>query len=182
MDKREIELAKQNILKDRRRRLIYLNKEKNGGKHVLETEMRLFSTLKNGYLIGLLVFLIVFGIAGQSILIALGLMLAIAGGAQLYLSYVFLPKRKDIKLNEVDIDKIHSHDFIKALEANKISQIIILVVLSLMIFLRMMDMSKPLVGLELEVARYSMIFFVTFAAVLLPSYYRYRKARRALKA
>lgn len=178
MDKREIELAKQNIFKDRRRRLLYLNKEKTEGHHISDNDMRLFSTLKNGDLIALLIFLVIFGIFGQNLILALGFLVGISLVATLILNLVFLPKRNMIKLNETDLKRLQSHDFLKALEAGELSKIIIFVVLSLMILLRFMDTNKPLTGLEFEVARFSVIFFITYAATKLPGYLRLRKARK----
>lgn len=181
MDKREIELAKQNILKDRRRRLLYLSPDKKTGHHIPESDMRLFSTLKNSNLIGLLVFLLIFGILGKSIILGLGLMVLIIGIAQAYLKFVFLKNKPVIKLAEQDIQKIQSVDYIKAMEANKLSQIIILVVLALMVILRAIDPVNPLVGLDSDAARLSIVVFMTYAAVLVPGYFRLRKQRSTNK-
>lgn len=181
MDKKEIELAKQNILKDRRRRLLYLSPDKKTGQHIPESDMRLFSILKNSNLIGLLVFLLIFGILSKSIIIGLGLMLLIMGLAQAYLKFVFLTKRPVIKLAEQDLQKIQSLDYVRAIESNRMSQIIILVVLSLMVILRAMDTINPLVGLDLQAARLSIVVFITYAAVLLPGYFRLRKQRMSIQ-
>ena len=178
MDKREIELAKQNILKDRRRRLLYLNSDRTEGHHIQDTDMRFLSTLKNGDLIGLLIFLVLFGIMGQSLVISLAVLVAVSLTATIILNYVFLSKRPIIKLNAVDIAKTKTTDYLKALESNQFSKIIIMVVLALMILLRFMDPNKPLVGLEFEVARFSILFFMTYAAVLVPTYFRLRKQRK----
>lgn len=181
MDKREIELVKQNILKDRRRRLLYLNPEMTEGKHIMEQDMKFFSTLKNGSLIGLLIFLVLFGILAQSLTLSLGIMLFLMIGSYLYLNFVFLPKRKTIKLAEQDIEKTKSYDFIKALEANRLSQIIIVLVLALMIFMRLLDTKKPLVGFDFQLARFCIIYLFTYAAVLMPKFIRLRKQKKTVK-
>lgn len=181
MDKREIELAKQNILKDRRRRFLYLNKDKTEGYHITENDMRIFTLLKNANLVGLLLFLVTFGILNQSIIIGLALMALVIAGAHFYLTLVFLPKRKVIKLNDVDQQKVQSYDFLKALEAHQMSHVLILIVLAAMVFMRLLDRVKPLTGLDLEVARYSTIFFMTYAAIMVPGYLRIRKQRKAAK-
>lgn len=181
MDKREIELAKQNILKDRRRRLLYINTDQTSGQHIPDSDMKIYSTLKNSNLIGLLIFLLIFGIFGQSITLAMLIMVSIIVVANAYLMFVFLPKRSTIKLNQADINKMNSVDFLKAREANTFSQITILFVLSLMILLRLFDVNKPLTGLDLQVARFGTIFLMTYAAVLVPRLFKIRKARKSIQ-
>ncbi len=181
MDKREIELAKQNILKDRRRRLVYINQDRVSGQHITESDMKLYSFLKNSNLIGLLVFLLIFGIFGKSIILGLSLMFAIILVAHLYLRFAFLPKRPTVKLGDADFQKMESRDYLKAIEANKFSHIMILIVLALMVLLRFMDQNAPLTGLEFETGRIAIIFFATLAAIQVPDYLKVRKARKQAK-
>lgn len=181
MDKREIELIKQNIFKDRRRRYLYLSKDYTSGLQINEHELKLYSTLKSAYLIALLLFLALFAIFRQSLVLSTLLSAAIMIGASLYLKLVFLNNRNEIKLSEMDQERAHAPEFLKALESHNLTKVILPIGLGLIVFLRLLEANNPLPKLDYELARFLVLFSITYAMMYVPQYLRSRKLRK-LKA
>ncbi|AGN24257.1 hypothetical protein K210_03170 [Erysipelothrix rhusiopathiae SY1027] len=83
------ELFKMNMLKDKRRRLLYIIKGKQEGYHILEREMKVMNIITGRNLWVLLGFVMSYGLLRQSLLVSVIVSIVIFIGFYLYEKFFF---------------------------------------------------------------------------------------------
>ena len=179
MDK-ELDLIKDNILKDRRRRYLYLSKDRKSGLQIMEPELALISILKKMPMWAVLVFIIPFGIFKLSLTMSLliaGLVLLLG---TLYFHLIVLKNRHVVELTQSEFDKLNKPEFIKAQKSNALSELLIPIFLILIVVSRALDVKAPLSPLDLTVAKVSIALFAAYSVYIIPKYLKFSKEYKAL--
>lgn len=175
MENRETDLIKDNIIKDRRRRYLYLSKDRTSGVQVMEQELGKFTLLKKMSMWALLIFLIPFGILKQSLSVSLIIGLSVYVAGTLYFHLLVLKDRTEIKLTQTEFDKLNSPELIKAERNNILGEIMIPLLVILILFSRALDIKNPITDFEMTVTKLCIAALLGLAAYKVPSYMKFRK-------
>lgn len=175
MENKETDLIKDNIIKDRRRRYLYLSKDRTSGVQVMEQELAKFTLLKKMSMWALLIFLIPFGILKQSLSVSLIIGLSVYVAGTLYFHLLVLKDRTEIKLTQTEFDKLNSPELIKAERNNILGEILIPLLVVLILFSRALDLKNPITELEMTITKISIAALIGLAAYQVPSYMKFRK-------
>lgn len=178
---KETDLIKDNIIKDRRRRYLYLSKDRQSGLQVMESELPKFTILKKMSLWAVLVFIIPFGIFKLSLTLSLGLALAVYFAGTLYFNLVVLKNRTSIALTPTELTKLDREDLIKAERSNSLSEVLVPLFVVLIIVSRAIDPKAPLTGADTTIAKLAIAFLTAYAVYLFPTYLKHRKRYKQFK-
>lgn len=178
MDK-ETDLIKDNIIKDRRRRYLYLSKDRKTGLQIMEQELPRVTILKKMSMWALLVFIVPFGIFKQSLTLSLALAMIVYFAGTLYLRLIVLKNRNEITLTETELNKLNQPAIIKAERSNLLSEILIPTLVVLIIISRALDVKSPLSSMDATVAKIVSAALIAYSVYLLPSYFKLRKRYKA---
>lgn len=181
MKDRDIELIKQNVLRDRRRRYLYLSKDLSSGLQIFENELKKIAIAKNTYLWAMMAFIVPFGIFRQAIIPSALLAVFIYIVGQSYLNFVFLKNRTEVKLTETEFNNLNHPDMLKARRNHQFSLILIPLLIMLIIFSMMYDEKTPLVGMDIMIAKLGMAVMFAIAAMCVPKFLKLFKEYNLVK-
>lgn len=175
---KETDLIKDNILKDRRRRYLYLSKDHKSGLQLQESELPKFSILGKMSMWSVMIFIIPFGIFKLSLTLSFSIALITYLAGTLYFKIVVLKDRNAIELTETELKKLKDPELIKAQKSAALSEILIPIFLILIIVSRLLDIKSPVSDLDMNVGRFAMAAFAAYSAYLTPKYLKLRKASK----
>ena len=181
MKDRDIELIKQNISRDRRRRYLYLNKDNTSGLQIFENELKKMAIVKNTYLWAMMAFILPFGIFRQAIIPSALLAIAIFVIGQAYLKFIFLKNRTEVKLTETEFNNLNNPEMLKARRNHQFSLILIPLLMLLIIFSMMYDEKTPLVGFDQTFAKFAMAVMFATSGMGFPKFLELHKLYKKYK-
>ncbi|CAM2796040.1 hypothetical protein [Erysipelothrix tonsillarum] len=133
------ELFKMDMIKDKRRRLLYLIKGKQEGYHIQEREMKIMNIITGRNLWVLLGFVMSYGLLRQSLLVSVVVAIVIFIAFYVYEKYFFLKERNIIKISDQDYAKLTSLSALKSKKSDVGSYVVVPLLVILILVTRNMD-------------------------------------------
>lgn len=100
LEEETLQNLRSNIVKDHRRRLLFVDKKKQEGYQVQPSDMKKVGLYSARKLYSLMVFLVLFGILKQRFILAIIAAALVLGGLEVYFRYFFLKDRNIVKIRD----------------------------------------------------------------------------------
>lgn len=179
MNDQDLQLFKDGVIKDRRRRYLYLSKDKSTGKHIPERDLKKFNLLKSNQLLALLVFIVPYGIFRLDLVYSALAAIAVYGAMWFYLEFVLMKNYQVIKVVDADLEKTESLPYQESLQANALVNFMVsLSVLAIIIINQIQD------GFNLMYGLFAIVLMIVVAGYMVlqgRDLLIYRKRVKALK-
>lgn len=130
MDFKDEELSRMNVIKDKRRRYLYVVKDKHAGYQLTERTLKYMNFYSNRLMVLLMVFLILFSLLHVDFLILLLILAALYGIIELVVHKWFLPRLNVIKISEDDYQKLSSLEAERLKEQDRFTHAIVALLLA----------------------------------------------------
>lgn len=114
MDKREMDLLKANVVKDRRRRTLYIIKGTQTGYHLQENDLKVAILYGSKSLLIIFPFTLLFGVLKINLLLSLLASAAVFVAVELYFKHKTLKDKAILKINDDDMKKLTTPEYYKS--------------------------------------------------------------------
>lgn len=175
------ELFKMNMLKDKRRRLLYIIKGKQEGYHILEREMKVMNIITGRNLWVLLGFVMSYGLLRQSLLVSVIVSIVIFIGFYLYEKFFFLKDRNIIKISDEDYSKLNSMSALKSKKTDTGSYVVVLLLVIIILLTRNVDGRYTPSEFDLWIMYIGIALLIAMSGYFAIKYLKLRKQIKALE-
>lgn len=171
--KEHIDLLRSNMLRDRRRRYLYLTPDKKQGYQIMEFELKFMHYYTSRHLFGIMIFLIPFGIFRVNAFISVGLAAAVLLALEIYFRVFFLKNRPKLDLTEKELDLINSLDGLDIMRSEALTRALMSILLVFIMFSNLAQGGRS--ENELRFISFLMIFFIFYSASRWGIWFRYKR-------
>ncbi|AZK44186.1 MULTISPECIES: hypothetical protein [Erysipelothrix] len=175
------ELFKMDMLKDKRRRLLYVIKGKQEGYHILEREMKIMNIITGRNLWVLLGFVLSYGLLRQSLLVSVIVSVVVFIGFYLYEKYIFLKDRNIIKISDEDYAKLNSLSALKSKKTDTGSYVIVPLLVIIILVTRNADGRFNPSEFDLWIMYIGIVLLVLMSGYFSLQYLKLRKDIKSLE-
>ena len=169
------------MIKDHRRRLLFVNKKEQEGYQVQPSDMKKVGLYSARHLYALMVFLILFGILKQRFVLATAAAALVYGGIELYFRFLFLKDRNIVKIRDKEFAIFSS---LQAHEDNKSDafvRIFIPLLLVVVIFSVLFDPQVNDNPIDTNLMKFAILILPIYSGQNVFTYFKERKIIKELK-
>ncbi|QIK70236.1 hypothetical protein G7062_08000 [Erysipelothrix sp. HDW6C] len=166
------DITKYGLIKDKRRRIIWVIKGTNEGYHIPEKDMKSIPILDGKYMWALLIFVLSTGLLKWPLLVSVGLAALVYGAFELYTRFVFLKKKQILKISADDMEKTRNEDALNAQRADYFLALMLPMLMMLILISRQIEPNGGFVGYEFYL--FIALMIVAGAIVIYNGYHWYR--------
>ncbi|CAM3657581.1 hypothetical protein ERUR111494_05510 [Erysipelothrix urinaevulpis] len=182
MNKEEIQQLRNNLIKDHRRRMLYLIKGEQAGYHMNESDLKFVSIYEAKELYSLLIFLVTFGILKQKFILAVGIVVLLNIAIYIYFNKFFLSDKNIIKIREQEYEKLDSLEAHEEFKADAFSKTILPLFLVIIIFSVLIkpdaNNNNPI---DINLMRATLVLLPVYSVQHFMKYLRERKIVKGMK-
>ncbi len=178
MDKETLQLFRNNIIKDHRRRYLFVIKGEQSGYQVMEREMKFVNTYSAKGLYALLVFLMLFGILKQRFVFALLASAAVYLGISLYFKFIFLKDRNTLKIRDEEYKLMDSLAAHKEYKSEAFTHTMIPILMMFIIFSVMLQPEKNNNPIDQNLMKLGLAVLPVYS---IQNLFKYIKERKIIK-
>lgn len=113
LDKETLQNLRNNVIKDHRRRLLYVDKKEQKGYQVLPSDLKKITTYTSRSLYALMLFLVIFGIFKQRFVFGVLAAGLVYGLLELYFNFIFLKDKNILNIRDKEFaifDSLQAHE------------------------------------------------------------------------
>lgn len=168
-----IDLLRSNMIRDRRRRYLYLKSNKKEGYQIMEFELKFMHYYTSRHLFGTMIFLVPFGIFKINTFISVALTLAFVLGLEIYFRFFFLKNRPVLDLTEKELKLIESLEALDIMRSEALSRALMSLLMVFIMFSNLAQGGRS--EAELRFISFLMVLFIFYSASRWGIWFRYKR-------
>lgn len=176
-----MELFANNVIKDHRRRYLFVKKDQQEGYQIMPGELKKVATYGGKNLYALLAFLIIFGILKQRFIYGILASLIIYVGFIIYFKYFFLKDRNTVKIRDQEYQIFSSLEAHEEYKSQAFIRMIIPILIILVIISILIEPGKNANFIDLNLMKFSIAVLIVYMGQHAIKYFKERKTIKELK-
>ena len=181
MDEETLQNLRNNVIKDHRRRLLFVDKKDQEGFQVQANELKKINFYTGRNLYALMIFLVLFGILKLRFVYGLAASAAIYIGLEIYFNYFFLKDRNKIKIRDQEYAIFSSLDAHEEKRSEAIVRIFIPLLLMIVMFSVLFDPQVNDNPIDMNLIKVAIIVLPVYGVQNVIKYFKQSKIIKTMK-
>lgn len=181
MEQEILQNLQNNVIKDHRRRLLYVDKKNQEGLQIVQGDMKKVGLYSARSLYALMIFLVLFGIFKVRFIYALGAGALIYGALELYFKFIFLKDRNKVKIRDQEFEIFDSLPAHEENRTNALVRIFLPLLLMIVIFSVIFDPQVNDNPFDMNLMKAAIVLLPVYSAQHTMKYFNERKIIKTMK-
>lgn len=181
MEEETLRNLRNNIIKDHRRRLLYVDKTDQKGYQITAEDMKKVGLYSARNLYALMIFLVLFGIFKLRFIYGLGAAILVYGALEVYFRFIFLKDKNKIKIRDQEYSIFSSLDAQEEKRSEAIVRIVIPLLLMVVMFSVLVDPQVNDNPIDLNLMKIAIVVLPVYAVQNTMKYFQQRKIIKEIK-